>query len=65
VLMVTQNDFPLPRLYEWWGIEPIPFIWSTAVGLVVTLVVGYAISLLGRPVAAERLENTSVRWTLL
>jgi N-acetylmuramoyl-L-alanine amidase len=58
VLMVTQNDFPLPRLYEWLGIEPIPFIWSTAVGLVVTLVVGYLVSLLGRP--PERLENTTV-----
>jgi solute:Na+ symporter, SSS family len=65
VLMVTQNDFPLPRLYEWMGMEPIPFIWSTAVGLVITLVAGYAISLFGRPVPAERLENTSVRWTVL
>lgn len=64
VLMVTQNDFPLPRLYEWLGFEPIPFIWSTGVGLVVTLVVGYLISLFGRPVAPERLENTTVKWTV-
>ena len=63
VLMVTENDFPLPRLYEWFGFEPIPFIWSTAVGLIVTLVVGYLISLFGRPVPPERLENTTVRWT--
>jgi solute:Na+ symporter, SSS family len=65
VLMVTQNDFPLPRLYEWWGMEPIPFIWSTAVGLVITMVTGYTISLFGRPMPPERLENTTVRWTVL
>ncbi len=65
VLMVTQNDFPLPRLYEWFGFAPIPFIWSTAVGLVVTLVVGYLLSLFGRPVAPERLESTTVKWTVL
>ena len=34
VLMVTENDFGLPPLHAWLGIEPIPFIWSTAVGLV-------------------------------
>lgn len=65
VLMVTENDFPLPRLYEWLGFGPIPFIWSTAVGLGVTLVAGYLISLLGRPMPQERLENTTVRWTAL
>jgi solute:Na+ symporter, SSS family len=65
VLMVTRNDFPLPRLYEWLGMEPIPFIWSTAVGLVITLVAGYLVSLFGRPVPQERLESTSVRWTVL
>jgi solute:Na+ symporter, SSS family len=64
VLMVTENDIPLPRLYEWFGFAPIPFIWSTAVGLVVTLVVGYLISLFGRPSAPERLENTTVNWTV-
>jgi solute:Na+ symporter, SSS family len=64
VLMVTRNDFPLPRLYEWFGFEPIPFIWSTAVGLVVTLVVGYLVSLFSRPTPAEQLENTTVRWTV-
>ncbi|HEV2131560.1 MAG TPA: sodium/solute symporter [Longimicrobiaceae bacterium] len=65
VLMVTQNDFPLPRLYEWFGFAPIPFIWSTAVGLVITLVVGYLISLFGRPTAPERLEHTTVKWTVV
>jgi solute:Na+ symporter, SSS family len=65
VLMVTQNDFQLPPLYEWLGIEPIPFIWSTAVGLVVTLVVGYTVSLLGRPPAAEKVESTTLRRTVL
>jgi len=63
VLMVTANDFPLPRLYEWFGYEPIPFIWSTAVGLAVTLSVGYLLSLFGRPVEPERLESTTVKWT--
>jgi solute:Na+ symporter, SSS family len=65
VLMVTANDFPLPRLYERFGFEPIPSIWSTAVGLTVTLVVGYLISLAGRPLPPERLEDTSVKWTVL
>jgi solute:Na+ symporter, SSS family len=60
VLMVTENDFPLPRLYELWGFGAIPFIWSTAVGLAVTLVVGYLASLPGRRVPPERLEHTSV-----
>jgi SSS family solute:Na+ symporter len=64
VLMVTENDFPLPRLYEWLGFAPIPFIWSTAVGLVVTLVVGYLISLLGSRVPPERLEDTTLKWTV-
>jgi solute:Na+ symporter, SSS family len=64
VLMVTENPFPLPRLYELFGREPIPFIWSTAVGLVVTLVVGYLVSLFGQPTPTERLENTTVRWTV-
>ena len=36
VLMMTENDFQLPRLYEWFGMEPIPFIWSTALGLAAT-----------------------------
>lgn len=64
VLMVTTNDFPLPRLYELLGFGPIPFIWSTGVGLVVTLVVGYLISLLGPRVPPERLENTTLKRTL-
>jgi solute:Na+ symporter, SSS family len=63
VLMVTENDFPLPRLYEWFGFDAIPFIWSTAVGLAVTLVVGYLLSLTGPRVAPERLEDTTVKWT--
>jgi SSS family solute:Na+ symporter len=64
VLMVTENDVPVPRLYEMLGFAPVPFIWSTAVGLVVTLVVGYAVSLLGPRVPPERLESTTVRWTV-
>jgi solute:Na+ symporter, SSS family len=65
VLMVTENDFPLPRLFEWFDFAPIPFIWSTAVGLTVTLVVGYLASLPGHRIPPERLENTTVRWTVL
>jgi solute:Na+ symporter, SSS family len=61
VLMVTENAFPLPRLYELWG-WPFPFIWSTAVGLGVTLVVGYGVSLLGGRVRPEQLEHTTVNW---
>jgi solute:Na+ symporter, SSS family len=64
VLMVTVNDFPLPDLYAILGFEAIPFIWSTAVGLVVTLVVGYLLSLPGHRVPPERLENTTVPWTV-
>jgi solute:Na+ symporter, SSS family len=63
VLMVTQNNLPVPQAYEWIGIEAIPFIWSTAVGLVVTMVVGYLLSLIGRPIPRERLESTTVGWT--
>lgn len=63
VLMVTQNDFGLPRMNEWFGIAPIPFIWSTAIGLAVTCVVGYLISLAGPRVADERLADTTVGWT--
>jgi solute:Na+ symporter, SSS family len=65
VLMVTENDIPLPRLYERLGFAPVPFIWSTAIGLSLTLLVGYLVSLAGPRVPAERLENTSVRWTVL
>jgi SSS family solute:Na+ symporter len=64
VLMMTANDFPLPRIYEWLGREPIPFIWSTGVGLIVTIVVGYLISLAGRRPSPERLENTTLQRTL-
>ncbi len=63
VLMVTENDVGLPPLYAWLGTEPIPFIWSTAVGLAVTLLVGYGVSLLGPRVAPAQLEHTTVRWT--
>jgi solute:Na+ symporter, SSS family len=63
VLMVTANDFPLPRLYAIMGFEPVPFIWSTAIGLIITVLVGYAISLLGKPMPPERLQNTTVNWT--
>ncbi len=63
VLMVTQNDFGLPPLHAWLGIDPVPFIWSTAIGLGVTCVVGYLISLAGARVPDERLEHTTVGWT--
>jgi solute:Na+ symporter, SSS family len=63
VLMVTANDFPLPDLYALLGFAPIPFIWSTAVGLAVTMLVGYLLSLPGGRVPADRLKNTTVRWT--
>jgi len=62
VLMVTENDFGLPPLYAWLGFEPVPFIWSTAVGLAVTMVVGYLISLPGERISPERLESTTTRW---
>ncbi|CAN5870895.1 hypothetical protein BH23GEM9_BH23GEM9_28620 [soil metagenome] len=65
VLMMTANDFPLPRLYERLGMGPIPFIWSTGLGLVVTLIVGYTISLMGPRVPPERLENTTLKRTVL
>jgi SSS family solute:Na+ symporter len=58
VLMVTENDFRLPPLYEWLGMEPIPFIWSTALGLAVTWIVGYGLSLVGPRPSAEDLEHT-------
>jgi SSS family solute:Na+ symporter len=64
VLMMTENDFPLPRLYEWFGMDPIPFIWSTAIGLVVTLVVGYLLSLPGPRVPDDRLESTTLKRTI-
>lgn len=61
VLMMTENDFPLPNLFEWLGMAPIPFIWSTALGVSVTLVVGYLLSMMGTPVAPEKLEGTTLR----
>ena len=63
-LMMTENNFGLPQLYTWFGIGPIPFIWSTAVGLMVTMTVGYLISLFGHRVPPERLEDTTARWTI-
>jgi SSS family solute:Na+ symporter len=63
VLLVTENDFPLPRLYEWIGRDPVPFIWSTGIGLIVTVVVGYLISLAGRPPAPEQIESTTLQRT--
>lgn len=63
VLMVTENDLGLPPLYAALGIEPIPFIWSTAVGLAVTAAVGYGVSLLGPPVSPEKLDGTTLRET--
>jgi len=65
VLMVTVNDFPFPRLSEWFGFEAVPFIWSTAVGLAVTLVVGDLVSLAGKPVPPEKTATTTLRRTFL
>lgn len=65
VLMVTENDFRLPPLYDWLGFEPIPFIWSTAVGLFVTVVIGYLTSLMGPRIPPDRLEDTTLKWTLM
>ncbi|MEM1043633.1 MAG: sodium/solute symporter [Bacteroidota bacterium] len=61
VLMVTENDFGLPALYALLGFEPIPFIWSTAVGLGVTMTVGYLVSMLGRPASPEQLAYSAAR----
>ncbi len=59
--MVTENGLGLPPLYELLGFDAIPFIWSTAIGLVITMTVGYGVSLLGPPPAAEQLEGTTLR----
>lgn len=59
VLMVTQNDFGLPPLYHWLGLDPIPFIWSTAIGLGVTMIIGYLLSLRGPSVPQEKLARTT------
>ena len=61
VLMVTENGLGLPRLYEAVGFDAVPFIWSTAIGLAVTMGVGYAVSLVGAPPAPERLVGTTLR----
>ena len=63
-LMMTENNFGLPRVYAWFGLEPIPFIWSTAMGLFVTVTIGYLISLPGHRTPPERLENTTAQWTV-
>lgn len=60
VLMITENDFGLPRLYDGLNMEPVPFIWSTAIGVVVTLLVGYLVSLPGPRVSEEKLANTTI-----
>ena len=62
-LTVTDNNLPLPHLNELLGFAAVPSIWSTAIGLAVTLAVGYAISLFGHRVPPERLEDTTVHWT--
>ncbi len=61
VLMMTENDLPLPQMYAWLGREPVPFIWSTGLGLLITMGVGYLVSMLGSPVPPEKLEGTTVR----
>ncbi len=61
VLMVTENDFRLPRLYDILGFEAIPFIWSTAIGLAVTMVVGYLLSIPGGEPPPEKLDGRTLR----
>lgn len=63
-LIVTDNSSGLTPLGEGLGLDPISSIWLTAVGLGVTLVVGYLVSLLGRRPAPERLEDTTAKRTL-
>jgi SSS family solute:Na+ symporter len=63
VLMVTENDFGLPRLNEWLGLEPVPYIWSTAIGLGVTMVVGLLISLAQSPGSTAEVEAGSLSAT--
>jgi SSS family solute:Na+ symporter len=53
VLMVTENDFGLPRLNAWLGLDPVPYIWSTAIGVAVTMAVGLLLSLPGGRSAGE------------
>jgi SSS family solute:Na+ symporter len=62
-LILTDNLTGLSFIAEAVGIVPFPSIWATAVGLVVTLAVGYALSLVvGRHPPPGQLENTTVQW---
>lgn len=62
VLMVTENELPVPRLYEVFGFEAVPFIWSTAISLLITLGIGYLLSLPGGPVAVEKRKKTTWKY---
>lgn len=57
LVMSKDPPFGIPTLYDKIGCEPIPFIWSTAVALPLTLVLGWLISLLGPPPAPEVVEK--------
>lgn len=61
VLMVTENSFGLPRLNALLGIAPVPFIWSTAIGVAVTALVGYGVSLLGPAPGPAQLAGLTLR----
>jgi SSS family solute:Na+ symporter len=62
-LILTDNLTGLSFIAEAVGVAPLPFLWATAVGLVVTLAVGYLVSLVaGGRTPPDRLENTTVRW---
>ena len=63
-LSVTNNNSGFTRIGEMMGLQPLPFIWLTAVGFAVTMIVGYLISLMGSRVPAEQLENTTAQWTI-
>lgn len=62
-LIFTDNLTGLSFIVEAVGITPLPFIWATAVGLAVTMIVGYALSLVaGGRTPPGRLEKTTVGW---
>jgi len=62
-LILTDNLTGLSFIAEAAGFTPFPSIWATAVGLVVTMAVGYLISLTSDyRTPPDRLENTTVRW---
>jgi SSS family solute:Na+ symporter len=63
-LSVTDNSSGFTRIGEGLGLDPVSDIWLTAVGLAVTLGVGYLVSLAGPRPAPEQLEQTTVERTM-